>query len=485
MQKLFSSSWKVLLVLSGFSLVMRFFSFYPSVIDHDESTYIIIADALRRGQVYLRDIFDTKPIGIFVLFAIFQTFFGKTIIAIRFITAIWIGITGWMIFKTHHLFLENNAKTIFNPAPLASGTIYVFMTSMFTLYGLSPNTELFFNLFTITSLYIILRHKGIGWYFLAGLLLGLGFIIKYVVLFDAIALGLFFIWQQVLAKKSWSYWLMRCVVMGAAFLIPFLVIWGYYRSLGLNDTFLFYSFELSGRYMIKNGWHDYLSYILNSFRSFLPVLIFFIYCLFHWRTTGPALPFLALLWGVLDLIVILLPGKFFPHYFIQLMVPLSLLAGSFFDPRRSPGKMLSWIRKPTIGYPLMVLIVVLSMIFHKKIFYDKKDYPREVAAYLNQRLQPGDVLYTGDYHHIIYLLTGTHSPTPYLHSSLLWLPENSKALNINADDEMNKILLQKPRFILIRWPLHQNNPLYETLITSYHVVKTFDWEVMVYERIDL
>ena len=32
-------------MLTGLSLVMRLFSFFPSVMDHDESTYLVIADA--------------------------------------------------------------------------------------------------------------------------------------------------------------------------------------------------------------------------------------------------------------------------------------------------------------------------------------------------------------------------------------------------------------------------------------------------------
>ncbi|HQW03396.1 MAG TPA: hypothetical protein PLR30_13010, partial [Saprospiraceae bacterium] len=67
---------RILAMLTGLSLVMRLFSFFPSVMDHDESTYLVIADALRHGDVYLRDVIDTKPIGIFTLLAIFQMLFG-------------------------------------------------------------------------------------------------------------------------------------------------------------------------------------------------------------------------------------------------------------------------------------------------------------------------------------------------------------------------------------------------------------------------
>ncbi|MBP8239553.1 MAG: hypothetical protein KAX50_06315, partial [Saprospiraceae bacterium] len=58
-----------LLGLIGLALVMRFFSFFPSVINHDESTYILIAEGLLKGKVYFRDYIDTKPIGIFLLYA--------------------------------------------------------------------------------------------------------------------------------------------------------------------------------------------------------------------------------------------------------------------------------------------------------------------------------------------------------------------------------------------------------------------------------
>jgi hypothetical protein len=164
------------------------------------------------------------------------------------------------------------------------------------------------------------------------------------------------------------------------------------------------------------------------------------------------------------------------------MVPLSLLAGSFFDPRRLPGPILSWMRKPAFGYPLLVLLIVANVIAQKIIFYDRKDYPGEVAAYLNTRLHQGDILYTGDYEQIIYQLTGTSSPTPYIHSSLIWLAANNKALKINQAQEFEKILNKNPRFILINYPLMNDNPLSATLLNSYTMVKTFDKEVIVYER---
>ncbi|MFZ1678396.1 MAG: glycosyltransferase family 39 protein [Saprospiraceae bacterium] len=482
MQKYLNQPWTLLAVFTGFALLMRVFSFFPSVINHDESTYILIADALGRGRVYLKDVMDTKPIGIFLLFAFFQILFGKAIMVIRIITAVWVALTGFMLFLAHRQFLQPSSRSSYNEAPIASGIIYVFIASIYSTYGLSPNTELFFNLFTITALFLILRYKGAGIFFLAGLVLGAGFMIKYVVLFDALAIGLFYLWQQVTLRKSWHFWLLRCTLLGIGFIIPLLGVWIWYNHMGLGEIFWFYSFELSSRYVIKPIWYEYLNFVFNCFLSFLPVVIWFFYCLWNWRSTERYLPVLSSIWALFIMFIILWPGRMFTHYFVQFMVPLSLLAGSFFDPRRSPGPILSWMRKPAIGYPLFALLIGANVIAQKFIFFDRKDYPREVAAYLNTRLQPGDILYTGDYEQIIYHLTGTSSPTPYIHSSLIWLAANNNALKINQAEEFEKILNKNPRFILINYPLMKDNPLSATLQNSYTVVKTFDKEVIVYER---
>ncbi|MDZ4749631.1 MAG: glycosyltransferase family 39 protein [Saprospiraceae bacterium] len=472
---------RILAMLTGLSLVMRFFSFFPSVMDHDESTYMVIADAVRHGQIYLRDVIDTKPIGIFTLFAIFQTLFGKSILVLRIITAIWVALTAWMLYLAHRELIKDSSDSK-NPAPVASGVIYVFIISIFTFYGISPNTEHFFNLFTITALFLILRYQGLLWIYFAGFLLGLGFMIKYVVLFDALAIGLFYLWRQVMAHQKWMYWFSRCALMAFGFTIPFASIWMYYRQLGMEDTFMFYSFELSGRYIINPPWYDYVVYIMDGLLRFLPVTVWFIFCSWHWRTIGAGLPLLSWLWGSLVLFIILLPGKLFAHYFIQFMLPLSLLAGSFFDKRRSPGPALAWMRKPFIGYSILILIIVVNMGFQKADYFDKRDYPSAAAAYLNTRLQPGDILYTANAPQIIYLLTGTSSPTPYVHPSLIWDKDNRSALGIGRDEEWNEILKKKPRFIIIKNNLKPDNPMLPVLDTAYHQVQTFGRELVLFER---
>ncbi len=483
MQIKLTPSWVVLFVFIGLSVVMRFFSFFPSVIDHDESTYILIASALLDGSVYWRDIIDTKPVGIFLLFAFFQFLFGKTILMIRIVSAIWIALTAWMLYLVHKQLLKPTSGAKSDAPAIASGVIYIFLTSVFTFFGVSPNTELFFCLFSITALYIVLKDRGPFWMLMAGLLLGIGFIIKYVVLFDALAIGLFYLWQKIVHRKNWTYWLLRCAILGIGFIIPFLLSWLYYFNMDMMDEFHYYSFELIDRYFADRTFMELTNYILDFFLRFLPVTFWFIYCSWNRRVSGNVMPILAWGWGFLAMVIILLPGKLFGHYLVQFMLPFSLLAGSFFDHRRNLPKALAWIRKPSIGYPILILCIVINVGFQKYDYFDKRDYPREIAEWLKLRLLPNEKIYTGNYEQIVYLLSGTKTPTPYVHNSLIWTKAHNYALQIDPSVEWGKILAQKPRYILILKIADADHPFYDQIQLNYRLNHTFENDVLVYERI--
>ncbi len=451
--------------------------------DHDESTYIVIADALLQGKVYLKDVVDVKPIGIFVLFASFFTLFGKSILTIRIVTTIWIALTAWMIAMVHQKLLNRPSFEKTYHAPLASGMIYVVMTSIFTFFGLSPNTELFLALFAITALYLLLHREGYLWVGLAGLLLGMAFMIKFVAAFDALAIGLFYIWWSVKKEKDWSWWFLRGIVMVTGFSIPFGLTWWYYAQMDMSETFRFFTFELSGRYMIESSWLSNMRFILDFFLRFLPISLWFFYCSKHREVTGPALPLLTWIWGVLAMIIILLPGKLFYHYFIQLFLPVSLLAGSFFDPRRTLPRSLAWMRKPAIGYSVIVVALIANLYGQKISILDKKDYVQETADWLNERLQPGEMIYTTNFHQILYFMTGTPCPTPYVHSSLIWDPKNTAALNIDRNTELRRILDQEPRFIIYRKKKFSGLTEWLPMInTTYQQTVVFNDDIFILEK---
>ncbi|MEL7163004.1 MAG: glycosyltransferase family 39 protein, partial [Bacteroidota bacterium] len=185
--------WLALFIL--LAVALRWGSFFISVINHDESTYIVIADGMLRGEVYLRDVVDTKPIGIFWLYAALIKLTGGAIWGLRTAAALVVALGAW------GLFLAGRRATGSEKVGVAAGVIYCWACAIFTYYGLSPNTEIFFNLFTIFAVALVVaprvkeRAADPFWHWpLAGLLLGLAMIVKPFAAAESLAVGLFLVW---------------------------------------------------------------------------------------------------------------------------------------------------------------------------------------------------------------------------------------------------------------------------------------------------
>ncbi|MCB0572340.1 MAG: glycosyltransferase family 39 protein [Phaeodactylibacter sp.] len=463
----------VLLVFLALALALRFFSFFPSVIDQDESTYIVIADALMKGYTYQVDFIDTKPIGIFWILAGLQWLFGPSVFGLRLIAAAVLALTAFFLYR---------AKLSMGSAPtaaLAAGVLYLFLNSIFTFYGVSPNTEAYFNLFTALALWLYLSRPRNWAYFFVGLLLGLAFIIKYVVLFDGLAFGLFLLWQAGRKKESWGQAWGRALLMAVGAALPFLVLLAHYRQAGQLDAFWFYTFTVSSRYPEYKPIGDYLKFFLDFNLRFLPAAFFYYYVLFN-RHTGTQQRQFGLLWSALVLVAVLATGKFFGHYFIQFMLPFCFLAGEYFG--LSTGQLprwLYWTRVPRIGYPLLALIVFANGFLQYKDYYLKRDYPEEVAAYLMPRLQPGELFYSSN-DQITYHLMGQLPPIRYVHPSLFWEPRHINALEIDVSREMEQLMALRPRFVILRQPLEDSR--FEPWLKGYVMVEQIGKRIEVWER---
>ena len=132
-----SKNTQILLIFVFISVALRFFSFFTSVLDHDESTYLIIGRDVLQGEDLYVDAIDSKPVGIFLIYAFFQLIFGYSILLKRLAVSILVGLTAYLLRNVSlKLFQEKRAA-------FAAGLIYLYYTSTWNSFGLSPNTELF------------------------------------------------------------------------------------------------------------------------------------------------------------------------------------------------------------------------------------------------------------------------------------------------------------------------------------------------------
>ncbi|HKJ42433.1 MAG TPA: hypothetical protein VKA27_10095 [Sunxiuqinia sp.] len=458
------------------AIALRFFSFFSSVLDHDESTYLIIGRDLLHGKSLYADVTDSKPVGIFLIYAFMQFVFGYSILLKRIVVAALVGITAHIVNKVSIRFFQNKKVGI------ASGLMYIYLSSTWNYFGISPNAELFFNFFTIGALFVLFQ-KGPANYFFAGLLFGLGFIIKYMVLFDFLAITSFFLVKELIDKKrrfSFSE-LLPYLLSGIGFAIPFGLVNLYFYLGNHFDAFYFITYELPGRYRSHTTLWQFIKLLLDFTGRFFPVTYLMFYVLFSKRSLLDGWPkYFMIYWLVAVLVAVYLPGKGFSHYAIQLMLPVSLIAGVAFDRQFHFDRYTKFVYRGTSGLILLILFVSTIQISAISRKLRKSDQPRIVARYLQTNMNHDDQLYVVNYEHILYYLLKKECPTKYVHESILSTPDLANAFDVDSEKEIDRILQKHPKFIVIK---NKFKSVQQKIANTYSLDKSFfNDRVLVYKR---
>ncbi len=478
-KELVGSKTKLLFVFLLVSVFLRFFSFFPSVLDHDESTYLLIGRDILNGKLLYTDVTDTKPVGIFLIYAALHWLFGYSIFLKRLAIACLVGLTAWLVHRASYKLFANQR------AAFASGLIYLFYTSIWNYHGLSPNAELFFNLGTIACLLLCLYRTRLN-LFLAGLVMGAGFMVKYLVLFDYVAFMLFFlVWDL---KKEGFRWktLWTYMFSGIGMLIPFIATNLFFYFAGNYDDFAFITYKMPGLYKESPSVLRYLKMLGDLAGRFFPITFFFFYVFLARKTLLEKWQrHFFLFWFVAVLGAMYLPGKEFSHYTIQLMLPVSLVAGLFFHQNAALDRFSQRIFSGKTGLILLCTILVAIQVNGIVSVSTKADQYKEVAHYLKPKIQNNEKVFVSDYEQIVYYLLKLESPTPYVHSTILFSPLH-KAFAIDPQKEIKRIVDQKPKYVVAR----MNNTLFEEIIADQYQLDTImvrkkeSHSVKIFERID-
>src|SRR6188768_648776 len=214
----------VWLLLFATTLLLRSYSFFFSVIDWDESLYLLIAEAWSHGSIPYVELWDQKPPGIYVCFLIAKlTGFGDLLLGIRILSVIVVTTSGFILYKISDKILPVKSYLVYAPA---------FLYIVFTLnnQGLAANTEIFFTPFVLGGMYCIVRCLNSDKTFtihprlllLSGFLFGIAFQIKYLTAFDLIALTAAIILAQWISLKKRAFLSIAKIgfLMVAGFVLP-------------------------------------------------------------------------------------------------------------------------------------------------------------------------------------------------------------------------------------------------------------------------
>lgn len=417
---------------------MRSMTFSSWSLDADETTYAVMADHLLNGAVLYRDILDIKPPGVFVIFAIIQLIFGKSVLAIRLVSVLFITGSAFLLYRT-----KRDLGFHFYSSFL-SAVIFVLMFNFY--FGFPTNTEVFFTFFTALGVYLFFKAKKSKHYFLVGLIFGFGFLIKQLVLFDFAALGCFFLITTFLDKSFREHFTSLALTL-IGFFVPFICCHLIFIGLGYYDYYYFVTYIAPGNYASLRDWLETLKFIFKGLLVYLP--FFLLAAIASMSTILPKrLGLFIALMLVFDLLAIAAPGKAHPHYYLQIAYPISFAAGMIAS--------IDWVKalfqrkyvRPIFSLLVIAYLIFLFRFYHKR-YIVRPNYTENLARYVEKHIPKSASLYAGDAPQFLYWYLDKTSPTPYIHSTLMMRDEHLVTLEIDLQSELDLIYQTKPDYIIL------------------------------------
>ncbi len=425
----------------GVALLLRGATLGFPAIHIDEQFYLLVGDRMLQGAVPYVDIWDRKPVGLFLLFAAMRAMGGDGILQYQLIALASVVATSLVIYRL--------ARAHASPqAALAAGVVYQCYLSAFFCYG--GQAPVYYNLLMALAGLGMLRvwttpdDRRLVLHGAAIMaLVGISIQMKYTVVFEGFAFGLALMAHA--HRVGWHRW----AILGAASLwcaialLPTAAAWGAYVAMGYGEQFVQTNFlSIFGRHEAFLGslWR-----LTKECLALLPLGLAILWAPRHLPAPSPdqadARGFLRY-WAGAAVLGFLIFGTWYDHYVAPLLVPLVVLAAPAFAPPRR----YRWLAWYALGFSaLAALVVTVANMRHQ----GEREAITAMAEMIRPRLGDG-CLYVNEGDPILYQLTGSCLPSHYAFPNHLNNESEKFALGTNVNGEMRAILRSKPSVVVMQ-----------------------------------
>jgi hypothetical protein len=463
------------------------------------------------GQVPYVEVWDHKPIGMSMLFALAQLLFSKSVMSIRILGCIAVSITSYLLYLLGRVIGKDER------VGLLSGILYIaYSSSCLWDQGLATNVEIMFAPFITAAFYLYFSanmNEGVSFFrnslrfLLIGLLFGIALQIKYSVIFDFAALfAIIGINQYLLNKKSMKslfaniskYYIL--LIIGSALI--FSIVFLYFLIKGHMHDFIYANFTANKIYL--STLHFSLKYFMFTLFSHITDNILLWLCLFlvpfylfffrdFIQEQKKNMLFL-ILWFFGSFFCVSISRQFFFHYFLQLLPSLCLIGSCVVITIVFKRSGMDIVRQ---RFVMLLILVSLSFIALSSIrqsiqfiYYgyigdvewkEDKDTVAVISDYLQKKVKKDDYIYVADYDDpMIYYLVQAKIPTKYAFPPFLAWKYHSRIIETDPIKELGSIMQKKPVYVIkhqkkIRWMEHLDNNFITALnnyLQNYYILDT-------------
>ena len=429
--------WFLLALLS--IPILLYLPFIGAPFERDEGVYATVAQGVLHGKVPYRDLFDNKPPLVYLWYAVSFSLFGESTYAPRIVAAAFLGVTAVLLYHQARLALPQGAA-------YAAAILFAISTGL-PWVALHANTEAYMLLPLVGSLLAFthgMKEEKLKWFFFAGLLAGLAMMTKQVAMWNLLALAMVaLIWHRRTATSSWravapTFWMFAGAMISLALVaLPFALT-------GALDDFLYANLSYNWVYVNFLTWAQRFANLGYGTAFFCAVAAPFVAgaiagLVIVWRKRAAATDYVLILWAIASAIGVASGGRFFPHYFLQLMPSLAVLTGVVVYDRFVNGNQ-HVLSRP--AWVLAMFLIVVSVGTTTVLYlspgqaeervassvYEQKQWERsseQLGAFIKARSRPDDLIFNYGRESQLYFYADRSPAVPYFYDWVLEYDQDS------------------------------------------------------------
>jgi len=430
--------WLLLLVAA---IAVRAVAFGNPVVHVDEEFYFLTAQRMLEGALPYVDIWDRKPIGLFLIY-LPAAAFGPVV-------GLWIyqAMALASVVLTALLIVRLAERGGWGKGGLVAALLYLFMLGFGD--GQSGQAPVFYNLLTAAAMMLAVpcgasaacgrlrRARAIG----AMALIGIALQVKYSVLFEGMFLGLWLLWREhrlgrAPARIGWFG-----VELVAVAMVPTFLAWGIYAAIGHGYAWFYANL---GSILDRNS--DPALVLLGAFLKvaliLAPLLIVSGLSRHVPVRDDSERPIRALYFGwlIASVFGLIVFGTWFNHYALPVMLPACLCCAGFLG-SVSVGR--------RIVAPLLLLVAAIG----GEITVWSAKWHRGDAQQLETLAEaighgPG-CLYVYSGNSSLYSHTGRCALSPWIYPSHLSRERENGAVGVDQLVEIARIFDRRPEVVVM------------------------------------
>jgi hypothetical protein len=428
------------LILFVATLAARAQTFGNPVIELDEQLYRLIGERMLDGGVPYVELFDTKPVGLFLLFALAALIGGAHALSYQLMASLGVFLTAWAVHAMARRVCAGQG------APLIAALLYICWLNL--LQGEGGQASVLYNAPVAIAALLTLRQalgerpgKLLRDGALIMALLGLAIQLKYTVAIEGVFFGLVLLWSGWRSGTSLVRLAGYGLLWASLALLPTALAWGAFAALGHADAWYFANFvSVSRRAPMP------LPNLIDALTGSLAAMsLLILAALLGWRQRprGHAGMMFALGWLIMAIAALLAVFSFGVHYWIPLLLPLLVLAAPAFEA----------MRRAAIGLTLVAAMVSQGLV---AFLIHSKGTARTVEHMIAAMGPLPNCVFVFDGFPALYQEADSCLPSRFLFPNMLNGALLVDALGVDPDEEVERIMATRPSAVVLdepRWSL--------------------------------